>query len=101
MAKVKAFESSGPGKFDCRADERVYRLSLSGCDAAVGESDGFGWYGLLRGPIFGLAKAGAIISENSQGFVAVTYHDEPDGLEAEWSEIEAEAESWSKDHEEA
>jgi hypothetical protein len=89
MGKIEAFAST-VGKFNCRADERVYRFTMDGCDEETGDVDTSRWYGLLRGKILGLAKAGAIISCDSQGFVDVEYFDDAVNLEAAWVDCEQE-----------
>lgn len=97
----------GPGKFDTMLDAYVYKLSLHGCDDECGESDTTGWHGILRGIQVDGAfcdvgasadvnedekqflrehSAGAIVSEDSQGFVTVEYFDNEDKREKAWSE---------------
>lgn len=84
--KINAFASTGPGRFGCRADERAYRVSLDGCTEEVGNVSEIGvWFGLLRFPLFGLAKAGAIIGEDDQGFVDVEFYNDPADLERAWN----------------
>lgn len=56
-----------PGKFEGNYSEWVaehlYNVSLDGCDDDVGDVEGFGWYGLIRGRRYGF-----IVSEDGQGF---------------------------------
>jgi len=101
----------GPGKFDTMLDAYVYDVSCeSGPDAECGSVDEVGhWYGLMRrgSTIFRnhdpnlepltdaernylVSCAGAIIREDSNGFVDVTYYDTMAELDAAWAEIEAE-----------
>lgn len=93
----------GPGKFDTMLDAYVYDLSLNGCDEETGESETTGWYGLLRGLLIDepflectltaaevdyvrAHAAGAIVSEDSQGFVHVEYFDTAIALDRAWQE---------------
>lgn len=96
MAKIHAFASVGPGKFSCRADERIYRMTMDGCCETIGESDGFGFYAKIDGPILGLAQGGAILNEDGDGFVSVDYFDTPEDLAQEWDNIEAEYREWDE-----
>lgn len=111
----------GPGKFNTILDSYVYSMSLDGTDEELGESDSFGWYGMLTGPITPrnammpklnsaeltlLATcAGIILSENSQGFVTVEYYDDLEtfnkewtGLEKAWIEVNAPEEDYSDEN---
>lgn len=97
MAKIHAFgQPQGCGKFSCRADERIYRMTLDGCCETIGEADGFGFYAKVDGPILGLAKGGAILNEDGYGFVGVDYFDTPEDLAQEWDNIEAEYREWGE-----
>lgn len=98
----------GPGKFNTILDSYVYSVSLDGgCDMECGESDAMGWYGMMRhghtifrdhDPMLETLNteeqdkltscAGVILSEQSQGFVYVTYYDSIPELDAAWAEIE-------------
>ena len=103
----------GPGKFDTILDAYVYDVSLDGgCDEELGESDSFGWYGLMRADksfagdvrreaernqdqdltegewLLLTGTAGVILSEDSQGFVSVEYFDTQAELETAWMELE-------------
>lgn len=113
----KGIRSYGPGKFDTILDSYVYSVSLDGgCDMEAGSVQDMGWYGLMRGgsTIFRdhdpfletlnedeqeilTSCAGVIISEDSQGFVGVTYYDTDDELTAAWNEVEAEYEMIQED----
>jgi hypothetical protein len=101
------------GKFDNALDEALYAISLDGADDEVGsstEAPGT-WGGLMRDGA-GLAKrieddrgefpnvtsadvdyvrttgvAGAIITENTQGFVKVAYYKSEADLEKDWDEL--------------
>lgn len=111
--KADGIRGYGPGKFDTIVDSYVYDVSLSGCDEETGSVDETGrWYGLIRGhilpdpgesPLTGTAlndaetallarSAGAILSEDSQGFVSVEYFTDMAKLDREWAAIEAEVE---------
>jgi len=101
----------GPGKFSTILDAYVYSVSLEGsCDAEAGDVQENGhWYGLMRHghtiwsdadqdrealneteQEYLRACAGAILAEDSQGFVYVTYFDAMEALDAAWEAIEAE-----------
>lgn len=93
----------GPGKFSLEIDAAVYDASLEGgADEEIGDVETTGWYGILRGAIdppadatpeekaFLAAQAGAIISEDSQGFVSVEYYESETELEDAWSDIQDE-----------
>jgi hypothetical protein len=91
MTPIRAFESIGPGKFSSRADQRAYRRTLDGCtDDFCGDSSA-DWCASKIGPLLGLARAGAIVFEDSQGFVTVDYYDDPAALEREWERVQNEA----------
>lgn len=100
----------GPGKFDTMLDAAVYQLSLDGADEEVGDVSEVGlWVGLMRnGEIMAQelelsseldttrdertylqteGRAGVIITENDQGFVAVDYFKNKKDLEDEWKAI--------------
>ena len=111
----------GPGKFSFLVDALAYDASMDGCDEQCGESDTTGWYGILRGPIdppqtsdgaplwgkrlseddrafLADHKAGAIVCEDSQGFVAVDWFSDAEWLESRWAAIVADvaaAEGWN------
>lgn len=103
---------STSSKFGSTMDEYVYQVSLEGgCDMEVGSSsEGPAWFGLMRhghtifrdhDPLLdGLLDerereylptiAGAILREDSDGFVAVSYYKDMDKLDRAWGKIEAE-----------
>lgn len=91
------FRSYGPGKFSTYADAYIYELSMDGgADEEVGEAQYDSWYGLMRGPFDHpqLKKfAGAILFENSQGFVEATFYESKKKLESEWKRVSSEVES--------
>ena len=108
------FRPYGPGKFDTMLDAAVYDASLNGLDEEMGEADGFGWYGLMRAPLldireqdaltpeeeeFLVEQVGAIVSEDSQGFVTVTYYETTYDLDQAWAEVADAYEEWSNDAE--
>lgn len=92
-----------PGKFEGGyvIDEVVYELSLDGADEEVGDVIEEGvWYGLLESldgldtsgftedeKKFIAEQVGAIIREDSQGFVTVEYFDSHKELKKAWREI--------------
>ena len=98
----------GPGKFHNMLDAYVYSLSLNGCDDETGDVGEVGhWYGLLKGfnaadisatatcdgaitpdeVAYLLRHVGAIVHEDSQGFVSVDYHANIRALEAAWVSV--------------
>jgi len=106
----------GPGKFNTYIDSYVYDASLDGnLDEQCGESESTGWYGLMVGTTGGVrpglidcvpsdvvptdaedtflrAQAGAILSENSQGFVDVEYYTDHADLMKAWDAVSQEIE---------
>jgi hypothetical protein len=113
--------SYGPGKFDTIVDSYVYEISLDGTDEELGESGGFGYYctvklgedavrlieenykgdNVLTDEERGLIhnSAGAILEENSQGFVSIKYCDTYTELNALWQDIEKDYDTWLNDEE--
>lgn len=100
----------GPGKFNTILDSIVYQLTLDGCDEETGSVSETGiWYGLLQGSLkeslnpgeskelnaeelaFLAHKAGAIVSEDDQGFVSVEYYESSEEMESAWSQVLAES----------
>lgn len=89
------------GKFATETDAIVWDMSLSACDAECGDAQyGDGWHGLLTfndGEAATVAAslgedtmyAGAIIREDSQGFVDVDYYEEAATLASAWADVEA------------
>lgn len=84
------FANIGPGKFDSAATKMMYELSLDGADDECGESGTTGWYGLVKGP-FNHPQlrqyAGAILEEDSQGFVVSEFYISETGLMETWDKI--------------
>jgi hypothetical protein len=87
-------------------DAYVYQLSQAGCDDEHTPVGG-GWHGLLRGGLeasataaldmgmtederrFLATRAGAIVSEQVQGAVSVTYYADRATLDAAWQTVTA------------
>lgn len=63
-------------------------------DDQLGESESFGWYGKFAGKIKGRGPFFAIVSEDSQGFVDVTYYDSKKELDEKWVMLEADYEEF-------
>lgn len=112
MTNQTGIRSYGPGKFDTILDSMVYDSSLDGCDEELGDSETFGWYGLIRGQVVAdetkaeltteeralvFASVGAIVDSNSQGFVGVQYFESDAELEAAWAALEAEYAEFAED----
>jgi len=94
---------SGIGKFNSNIDEQVYEWSGEGWGSAqVGSADGFGYHELLEIPEGVLVKQpegdwtfqAAILAEDNQGFVYVTYYDTLEDGQAAWAEVEADYEDY-------
>jgi hypothetical protein len=102
-----------PGKFEggLVIDEVAYEMTLDSYTTAEcwGASTGSGWYGLLEGAVVGQPYAdlgdinltedelqylrsvvGAIVHENNEGFVDVTWYDDAKKLITDWTVIEDE-----------
>lgn len=109
MTNTNEIRSYGPGKFSTILDSYVYSVSLDGgCDDECGSVDCGTWYGLMRhgNTIFRdhdplleslneaerellTSCAGAIIREDSDGFVCVTYYDTECELDEAWTVIDS------------
>lgn len=101
----------GLGKFSTIVDSMAYAVSLAGCDDETGDVEEGGWYGLLRGAIkvdppfadltvqqdqelsaddrtyLAAQKGGAILAEDSQGFVSVEWFATAAALDRRWGEL--------------
>jgi hypothetical protein len=104
MATYHDLRPYGPGKFNTMLDAAVWEFSLDGCDEATGDVETTGWYGLLRGPLTPAPNsddltpseqaflrahpAGAILSEDGQGFVTIEYYRTPAERDRAWARIE-------------
>lgn len=97
------FRDYGPGKFDNYATKELYEEEFF--DEECGEADTTNWYGLVKGPFHHPQLrefAGAILEENSQGFVVSEFYQKDAALKKTWKEIcnsvsEAEGEGESDD----
>lgn len=93
------FRSYGPGKFDNYASAWLYENVLAWnlfADEEVGESQYDNYYALLRGPFDHpqLKKyKGAILFENSQGFVESDFFTSKSALDKQWKKIAREVEA--------
>ncbi len=110
---------AGPGKFEggTIVDSLLHVLSLDGVDDEIGEADTTGWFGLVTwesGEVVTLLNevaeeegeeplneaevreysptVGAVIGENSQGFVSVKWYDDKETLRQEWDAVVEEIE---------
>lgn len=87
------FRSYGPGKYDNYATAHLHELSMDGADDECGDANTTGWYGLLKGPFEHpqLKKyKGAIVEENSDGFVSSALFTSKAALDKKWKKIYAE-----------
>lgn len=119
-ANPDGIRRSGSSKFGSVIDELFWQLSLDGGpDEELGESESFGWYGKMAispsiiadldrtagdagvEPLNEAEKeyisnhAGAIISEDSQGFVDAVFFKTNREFEGEWRALEKEYEKFS------
>ena len=102
----------GPGKFTTVLDSLVYEATLDGADEELGDVHDSGmWYGRLNAPLYDEAMwanlteqerdflrlngAGAIVSEDSNGFAHVEYFGDTAALEREWARLEVAHEAQS------
>jgi hypothetical protein len=96
----------GPGKFNLLVDAIAHAYTMMGAhDDETGDVETSGWFGSIRGPIDpeGMEQAsrlstadreflamnvgGAIVSEDSQGFVSVDFFRTEAELDEEWERI--------------
>ena len=118
--KVDLIRSYGPGKFSTILDSYVYQVSLEGgCDDEIADADASAWFGMMRNghtifrdhhPLLETLNeaerekltscAGVILSEDGDGFVAVSYYDTEDELNAAWERITARFDEETEDDEE-
>lgn len=112
--------SYGPGKYDSIIDGYVHGLSLDSGDG-LGDVEHFGYYSAVdlgRSVLHDIEKeaaesgdllttaeknlirgsAGAILEENSQGFVRVEYYPTKRALEKAWARIEKEYEKFEDEY---
>jgi hypothetical protein len=95
----------GPGRFSTVLDCLVFNVALDGCDAELGAVEENGeWFGRLNAPLFTeetwqhtteaerdflrLNGAGAILSEDVNGFAYVEYFPTSSALTIAWSRLE-------------
>lgn len=107
MNTIDGIRPYGPGKFDLMIDAYIWDLSLDGyCDEEAGSISETGiWYGRINAGIQDFADSdllnqderdylrsfvGAIVSEDSHGFVHVEYYASAGALRAAWREVERE-----------
>lgn len=98
----------GPGKFRNLVDCVAWSYTMEGAhDDETGESESVGWFGVIFGAVdpegfepgagrtlsefdrrfLADCKGGAIVSENSDGFVFVDYFSTDADIRAEWERI--------------
>ena len=85
------------GKFEGCADQelgqKIYELTMEGCDAELGEVESFGWYGLL----LNVDGKNYIVSEDNNGFFDYTEYDTIDEVTTAWDNLASEYEDFNKD----
>jgi hypothetical protein len=91
LPDIFSAEGYGTSKFDCPATEMLYEESLEGgASGECGDAGTTGWYGLVRGPFHHPQLkpfAGAILEENSQGFVVSEFYETKKDLHDTWKRI--------------
>ena len=91
-------QKSHPGKFESNASqllaEAVYKASLDGGNEELGDVENFGYFTYVQGKRYHF-----ILSEDSNGFVHVTYGN-PEKMQAKWEKIEAAYEKYCEEVEE-
>lgn len=94
---------SGIGKFNSNIDEQVYDWSAEGWGSEqIGTAEHFGYHELVEIPEGVLVKQpegdwtfqAAILAEDSQGFVYVTYYDTVEDGRKAWAEVEADYDAY-------
>ena len=88
-----------PGKFE--NEMYATRFAYDNADDSLGESDGFGWYGIFSGPIKGRGPFHIIVREDSQGFVYGEYFDTEEALNKAWEALGSEYSQFCEESEEA
>jgi len=95
----------GPGKFNLLVDTIPHAYTMEGAhDDETGDCETTGWFGLVKGKLdptgidgsdklsaddraFLARMIGAIVCEDSQGFVSVDYYDREEDMREEWERI--------------
>jgi hypothetical protein len=85
------------GKFEGNDDqdlgEALYEITLDGnCDDDLGESESFGWYGLILEYDNGKSY---IVSEDSQGFFDYQEYETTDAAKKHWAKIQDAYDEWN------
>ena len=91
------------GKFENKATEIAYEISLDGGAEECGDVDGPGWFGLVEGPFEepGLKKyKGAILQTESNGFVYSQFFTSKAAMKKTWKKVEKEVSSFYGDEDE-
>jgi len=85
------FRSYGSGKFGNYADAYLYEISLEGgTDESVGDAESDTAFDLVKGPFEHRQLkefVGAILHQNSQGFVGVEWYTNKKKLASDWKSI--------------
>lgn len=88
------------GKFEgCQNQalaQKLYELSLDGCNETLGDVENFGWYGLILNHFF----SSYIISEDSQGFFSYTQYSKAEEAQKAWLKLETDYEEFISESEE-
>lgn len=103
MSEHDLFKSQH-GKFENKATELLYEMSLDGGgDEECGDVERGGWFGLMRGPfndgkgneIPGLGHyVGAILQQTNEGFVYSEFFTSKTKLDKTWKKVCKEAEKY-------
>ena len=116
-----ALRKYGPGKFNVIVDAYVHGLTLGGWGDGLGDVENFGYYHVVelgKEGLTAIAKeakaegdkltleearlirksAGAILEEDSQGFVNISYFKTKKALDKAWEKIEREYEKFDEEY---
>lgn len=91
------------GKFENKATEIVYEMTLDGGGDECGDVEGPGWFGKVEGPFDepGLKKyKGAIIQQDNSGFVYSEFFTSKEKLKKKWKKVEDTCSSFYGDEDE-
>lgn len=86
------------GKFEACANselgEKLYEMTMTGCDQELGEVDNFGWYGLL----LDIDGKSYIVNEDNNGFFTYTEYDNSVSAQLAFSRLENDYEDFMSEN---
>lgn len=113
MSTETGIRPYGAGKYNTMLDSIIYETLGDSFDAETGSVDELGWFGRMNGlddvPRVGLTldeielldgSCGAIVREDSQGFVTFEYYTHEEEMELVWEGIEQDYAGLNDDSEE-